>query len=125
MALDIKDGLSNNKTLKTTLDGADHKPHHVAEPEYASASSVTARPYSSINTAATFTPSTSAKSLIIYNELNADLYILLGSGTVTTSNFSYRIPQYGVYESLLQNCRLPISMITTATIGNAFITVTT
>lgn len=125
MSLKIKDADSLDGYLKTELDSSEHVPYHIARTEYASSVSMVRKTAANFSSLVSQTATSNAKSLVIYNSLDKDLYVAL-SGSASSANYSYVIPQYGTYESLPVNCRLSLSLSASSpTTGDVLITVTT
>jgi hypothetical protein len=121
MSLSIKDGNNTDKTLKTATDGADLVPYHVARTEYAASTSTIIKNYSDSFSVT----SGSAKSLVVTNLTSKDLFILLGSGVVSSTNFSYVLPTSSSYEALQVNCQLQHQITgSTSAAGSYSVTVT-
>lgn len=101
MALDIKDGLGAAGTLKTTLDGADHVPHHHVDssalPTGAATAALQTTGNGILTTIDTDTGSISTSASAINGKITAcnTGAVVLSSGTVTTVSTVTNLSQLG------------------------------
>ena len=101
MALDIKDGLGAAETLKTTLDGADHVPHHHVDSSALPTGASTAANQTTANGLLTTidadTGSISTSASAINGKITAcnTGAVVLSSGTVTTVSTVTNLSQLG------------------------------
>lgn len=101
MALDIKDGLGAAETLKTTLDGADHVPHHHVDSSALPTGASTAANQTTANGLLTTIDADTGSISTTITSLNGKVTacntgaVVLSSGTVTTVSTVTNLSQLG------------------------------